>query len=91
MTTPPPSPSSSGPLQRAKGKPMLRVPLPTGARVFLLASVADTDAVVDLLTPAVAAARDAAAGGGGAGARSGGGGGGDRLEVAKRALLEEDT
>ena len=68
---------------------MLRIPLPTGARVFVLTSVADTDSVVDLLTPAVAAARDgAAAGGGGTGARAKGG---DRTETAKKALLEEDT
>ena len=68
---------------------MLRIPLPTGARVFVLASVADTDSVVDLLTPAVAAARDGAAGGGGGGgARAKGG---DRTETAKKALLEEDT
>ena len=77
----------TGALQRAKGKPMLRVPLPTGARVFVLASVADTDAVVDLLTPAVAAAREGAAAGGGAAAKAKGG---DKQEAAKKALLEED-
>jgi len=72
-----------GALQRAKGKPMLRVPLLTGARVFVLASVADTDAVVDLLTPAVAAARcgDAAPG-----AKAG-----DPLSDAKQSLLVEDA
>ena len=60
----------TGALQRAKGKPMLRVPLPSGARVFVFNAVADTDTVVDLLTPLIA--REQA----GAGAAGGGGGGG---------------
>jgi uncharacterized membrane protein YgcG len=64
----------TGALQRAKGKPMLRVPLPTGARVFVLGSVADTDTVVDLLTPLIA--REQGEGGGGGGGGGGGSAGG---------------
>ena len=38
-------------LQRAKGKPMLRVPLSTGALVFEFETEADRDQAVDVITP----------------------------------------
>lgn len=38
-------------LQRAKGKPMLRVPLSTGALVFEFEAEADRDQAVDVVTP----------------------------------------
>jgi len=62
----------SGALQRAKGKPMLRVPLASGARVFVFGSVADTDTVVDLLTPLITRAREGSDGGRGGGGDGGG-------------------
>lgn len=60
-----------GALQRAKGKPMLRVPLASGARVFVFGSVSDTDTVVDLLTPLIAREREGGGGGGEGGAPGG--------------------
>ena len=63
----------TGALQRAKGKPMLRVPMPSGARVFVFGAVADTDTAVDLLTPLIAREQQQqpAAGGGAGGPAAG--------------------
>ena len=94
----------TGALQRAKGKPMLRLPLPTGPRVIVFESVEDTDQVVDLLTPLIARAQQQG-GGDGSGAAAGAGGApsssaaaaasrqpakADAWSHAKRKLLEED-
>jgi hypothetical protein len=96
----------TGALQRAKGKPMLRLPLLTGPRVIVFANVEDTDQVVDLLTPLIA--REQAGRGGGGGAAAAGGAPSsaaaaaaaasqqqqpakaDVWSQAKRKLLEED-
>ena len=58
----------TGALQRAKGKPMLRLPLPTGPRVIVFESVEDTDQVVDLLTPLIAREQQGSGAAGGAAA-----------------------
>lgn len=88
----------TGALQRAKGKPMLRLPLPTGPRVVVFEGVEDTDQVVDLLTPLIA--REQQQGGGGDGAPSSSAvaaaaasrqpAKADAWSHAKRKLLEED-
>lgn len=91
----------TGALQRAKGKPMLRLPLPTGPRVIVFESVEDTDQVVDLLTPLIAREQ----GGGGSGDGIGAAGApsscaaaasqqqpakADAWSQAKRKMIEED-
>ena len=87
----------TGALQRAKGKPMLRLPLPTGPRVIVFESVEDTDQVVDLLTPLIA--REQQGGGDGAAGPSSSSAAAastqqpakaDAWAHAKRKLLEED-
>ena len=94
----------TGALQRAKGKPMLRLPLPTGPRVLAFESVEDTDQVVDLLTPLIAREQGrGGAGGDGTGAPSSSTSAAaaaasqqqqpakvDAWSHAKRKLLEED-
>lgn len=86
--------SLTGALQRAKGKPMLRVPLATGPRVVVFESVEDTDQVVDLLTPLIA--REQQGGGSSSGAASTATGTAaapakaDAWSQAKRKLLDED-
>jgi len=90
----------TGALQRAKGKPMLRLPLPTGPRVIVFESVEDTDQVVDLLTPLIAREQQQGGGGGdGAGPSSSSAAAAasnqqpakaDAWAHAKRKLLGED-
>lgn len=81
----------TGALQRAKGKPMLRVPLPTGPRVVVFQSVEDTDQVVDLLTPLITREQQQEGGGGGGpAATTAAPAKADAWSQAKRKLLEED-
>ena len=91
----------TGALQRAKGKPMLRLPLPTGPRVIVFESVEDTDQVVDLLTPLIAREQQGGNGAGATGASSSAAAAAaaaasrhpakaDAWSQAKRKLLEED-
>ena len=95
----------TGALQRAKGKPMLRLPLPTGPRVIVFESVEDTDQVVDLLTPLIAREQQGSGAAGGAAAAAAGAPSSsaaaaaaasrqpakaDAWSQAKRKLLEED-
>ncbi len=73
-------------LQKAKGKPLLRVPLVAGALVLEFESEADRDQVVDVLTPlAKQAAGPARAGAAERGAELSG-----PLAAVKKQLLEED-
>ena len=45
--------TTAGQLQRAKNKPMLRIPLRSSFLVLQFDSIEDRDAVVDVLTPLV--------------------------------------
>ena len=78
---------AAGALQKAKGKPLLRVPLVAGALVLEFEAEADRDQVVDVLTPLMRHAAGAAHPGGAAerGAEASG-----PLLAAKQQLLEED-
>ena len=79
----------TGALQRAKGKPMLRVPLTSGARVFVFGAVADTDTVVDLLTPLIAREQEAAGAAGGGGGGGGAAAGGPPLPPSRAAAAKD--
>ena len=78
---------AAGALQKAKGKPLLRVPLVAGALVLEFEAEADRDQVVDVLTPLMKRAAGAAHPGDatGRGAEAPG-----PLSAAKQQLLGED-
>lgn len=78
---------AAGALQKAKGKPLLRVPLVAGALVLEFEAEADRDQVVDVLTPLMKRAAGAAHSGdpAGRGAEAPG-----PLSAAKQQLLGED-
>ena len=73
-------------MQKAKGKPLLRVPLVAGALVLEFESEADRDQIVDVLTPLV----KQAAGTPRLGATERGATLSGPLAAVKKQLLEED-
>ena len=73
-------------MQKAKGKPLLRVPLVAGALVLEFESEADRDQIVDMLTPLV----KQAAGTPRLGAAERGVNLSGPLAAVKKQLLEED-
>jgi hypothetical protein len=81
-------------LQRAKGKPLLRIPLRTGALVFEFETEVDRDQAVDVLTPLLKEAqrkgKGAAAGPSAAGAVQPAAVASGPQAALKQQLLKED-